>query len=52
MLSCVIILVCSCKQIVGLSIENSVKDLNEKCPVGIEEDIVLNNVKYINSEYS
>jgi len=39
----------SCKQIAGASIENSVEDLNEKCPIKLGKVDVLNKVEYRNN---
>ena len=45
----IIFLLSSCKQIAEFSIESSVEDLNEKCPVRLGEVDVLKKVEYRNN---
>ena len=42
-------LLCSCKQIAESSIENSVENLNERCPIRLGEIDVLKKVEYRNN---
>ena len=44
----IIFLMGSCKQIAGASIESSVEDLNERCPIRLGKVDVLNKVEYRN----
>lgn len=44
-----VVFISSCKQIAGASIESSVEDLNERCPIRLGEVDVLNKVEYRNN---
>ena len=44
-----VFLLCSCKQIAQSSIENSVEDLNDRCPIRLGKVDVLKKVEYRNN---
>lgn len=44
-----VVLMCSCRQIAQSSIESSVEDLNERCPIKLGKVDVLKKVEYRNN---